>query len=425
MKVMKGYKQTDVGVIPDDWEVRKLGDIAIKVGSGITPTGGEKVYKDKGRPFIRSQNVGWGKLILDEVAFIDDEIHSTFQNTEIKLNDVFLNVSGASIGRTAIADERVVNGNVNQHVCIIRVDENFLSPHFLNAFLLSHRGQKLIDSFQTGGNRQGLNFGQIKTFQIPFPKTVEEQNVITNTLNETDALIFSLEKLIAKKQSIKQATMQVLLTGKKRLKGFVREWTETQLPEVCWFQEGPGVRNKQFTASGVKLLNGTNINNGKLNLEATDRYISEKEAYGFYSHFLADDGDIVIACSGITIDKFHEKVTVIKSQHLPLCMNTSTMRFKITSKKLVTDFLYYFLQSASFKNQIGGKATGSAQLNFGPSHMKMVFINLPEPPEQIEISRIIKDIDSENYELQNELSKYKSVQQGMMQNLLTGKVRLV
>jgi len=86
-----GYKLTEVGVIPDDWEVYFLGDKTTKIGSGITPTGGERVYKTEGRPFVRSQNVGWGDLLLDDVAYIDDQIHNTFSSTEIKNGDVFLN----------------------------------------------------------------------------------------------------------------------------------------------------------------------------------------------------------------------------------------------------------------------------------------------------------------------------------------------
>ena len=117
-----GYKQTEMGMIPEDWEVSSLGGIVTKVGSGITTTGGEKVYKKEGRPFLRSQNVGWGYLLFDDIAFIDEETHQSFSNTEIKLDDVLLNITGASIGRCAVADERLIGGNVNQHVCIIRVD---------------------------------------------------------------------------------------------------------------------------------------------------------------------------------------------------------------------------------------------------------------------------------------------------------------
>lgn len=135
-KIPKGYKQTEVGVIPDDWEPASLGDLTTKGGSGITPTGGEKVYKTEGRPFLRSQNVGWGELILNDIAFIDDLTHQAFVGTEIKINDVFLNITGASIGRSAIADQRVVSCNVNQHVCIIRTENEKLVPAFLNYFLL-------------------------------------------------------------------------------------------------------------------------------------------------------------------------------------------------------------------------------------------------------------------------------------------------
>jgi type I restriction enzyme S subunit len=414
----KGYKQTEVGLIPSDWEIVLLENLTTKIGSGITPTGGASVYKEDGRPFVRSQNVGWGNLILDDVAFIDDETHQTFPNTEIKINDVFLNISGASIGRSSYASEKLIGGNVNQHVCIIRNIESKLNPIFLNLFLLSKSGQKQIDSFQSGGNRQGLNIGQIRTFLIPIPSTLEEQTAIATAISDADALISSLVALLAKKRNIKQGAMQKLMQPKEA-------WEVKKLPEIVWFQEGPGVRNSQFTSSGVKLLNGTNIEDGKLLLEKTERYISENEAFGWYSHFLVDDGDILIACSGVTIDKFEEKVTVANNTHLPLCMNTSTMRFKIISDTLSKNYFLHFLKSKSFKQQIGGKATGSAQLNFGPSHVKMVEIALPNFKEQESIATILSDMDNEITALETKLEKYRKVKLGMMQELLTGKIRLV
>src|SRR5260370_6580778 len=91
------YKQNEVGLIPKEWVICSLGEVVTKVGSGITPTGGEKVYRKEGRPFVRSQNVGWGHLLLDDIAFINEETHSSFFATEIKLNDVLLNITGASI----------------------------------------------------------------------------------------------------------------------------------------------------------------------------------------------------------------------------------------------------------------------------------------------------------------------------------------
>ena len=146
----QGYKRTDVGVIPADWDCSRIGDLTTRVGSGITPTGGKRVYVTAGRPFLRSQNVGWGLLNLHDLAFITDEIHALFATSEIKEGDVLLNITGASIGRSAVADITVARGNVNQHVCEIRPDSERLSSQFLNSYLLSASGQRQIDNFQGG-----------------------------------------------------------------------------------------------------------------------------------------------------------------------------------------------------------------------------------------------------------------------------------
>lgn len=172
-----------------EWALQELGPKTIKVGSGITPTGGHKHYKKTGRPFIRSQNVGWSELLLVDVAYIDEETHGSFDATELRVNDVLLNITGASIGRSAIADSRIAGGNVNQHVCIIRVKPGELLPVLLNQYLVSENGQKQIDSFQAGGNRQGLNFAQIRSFGIPLPPTVAEQQKIADCLSSLDELI--------------------------------------------------------------------------------------------------------------------------------------------------------------------------------------------------------------------------------------------
>jgi type I restriction enzyme S subunit len=216
-EVRPGYKQTEVGAIPEDWSAATLGDMTAKVGSGITPTGGSRVYKQEGRPFLRSQNVGWGSLLLGDIAYIDEETHSRFRDTEIAPSDVFLNITGASIGRSAVADARVQSGNVNQHVCIIRTDQTSLQPAFLNYFLLSTAGQRQIDSFQAGGNRQGLNFGQVRSFRLPLPTTLAEQTAIATVFSDMDSEIVALETKLAKARQIKQGMMQELLTGRIRL----------------------------------------------------------------------------------------------------------------------------------------------------------------------------------------------------------------
>ena len=193
----------------DGWAEEQIGNQAVKVGSGITPTGGDKNYKKSGRPFIRSQNVGWGKLLLDDVAFIDESTHATFPTTEIHERDVLLNITGASIGRSVVADTRIQGGNVNQHVCIIRTKKS-LNPLLLCQYLISDGGQNQIDSFQAGGNRQGLNFQQIRSFKIPLPPTEDEQQKIADTLSSLDDLITAQSQKIAALKLHKRGLMQGL-----------------------------------------------------------------------------------------------------------------------------------------------------------------------------------------------------------------------
>jgi type I restriction enzyme S subunit len=193
-----------------EWVFGNLGPKAIKVGSGITPTGGDKTYKKSGRPFVRSQNVSWGVLLLDDVAFIDEDTHNSFISTEIQALDVLLNITGASIGRSAIADARIAGGNVNQHVCIIRVKAAELNHFYLNQYLISPEGQKQIDSFQAGGNRQGLNFAQIRSFSIPLPPKVTEQQLIAECLTSLDDLIAAQTQKLEALKTHKQALMQQL-----------------------------------------------------------------------------------------------------------------------------------------------------------------------------------------------------------------------
>lgn len=170
-------------------------------------------------------------------------------------------------------------------------------------------------------------------------------------------------------------------------------WDYELISDVLFFQEGPGVRKTQYTTSGVKLLNVTNILDGQLDLSLTDRYISEEEAYGKYNHFLVDPGDLIIACSGIQISYFDKKIAFVDESNLPLCMNTSTMRFKVLNKdKLDIKYVFYFLKSNFFKSQLSKQITGSAQLNFGPSHIKKMHIPIPNINNQRKITRVLDKI---------------------------------
>ena len=165
------------------------------------------------------------------------------------------------------------------------------------------------------------------------------------------------------------------------------------LSEAYWFQEGPGVRKWQFTDSGIKLLNVGNIEkDGRLNLEKTDRHLSKEEVAQKYSHFLVDKGDLVIASSGISFDDdglLRTRGAFVENHQLPLCLNTSTIRFKAVEGISELSFLRFWLDSREFRSQITKLVTGSAQQNFGPSHLKAIRIKLPPIAEQKRIAEIL------------------------------------
>ena len=194
-----------------EWEKCKLGELTTKVGSGSTPKGGNAVYTSVGHCFVRSQNVGMGYLILDDIAHIDDDIHQKHKATELSEDDVLLNITGASIGRTAIATKEIEGGNVNQHVCIIRANSK-VSPKFLCNYIQTKKIQNYIRSLQTGGSREGLNFDQIRSFPISLP-SIAEQNKIAQLLDKLNERIATQNKIIEDLKKLKSAIIEKLYKG--------------------------------------------------------------------------------------------------------------------------------------------------------------------------------------------------------------------
>ena len=180
-----------------------------------------------------------------------------------------------------------------------------------------------------------------------------------------------------------------------------------RIPDALFFQEGPGVRNSQYTTEGVKLLNVANLVDGKIDLSTSDRYISNIEAYGKYKHFLCDAGDLIVASSGIKVDYIEKKMGFVSENMLPLCMNTSTIRFKVLDNNFLNiRYFMYFLKSANFKKQLTKLITGSAQLNYGPSHLEKMSFPICGKLSQ---NRIVLKLDLVQQiieKLNNQLLKY-------------------
>jgi len=428
MELKPGYKQTEVGIIPNEWDVVPIGSLItdFRGGASLEPSD----FTSTGVKVLPKGGVGrTGWLDVDEsdqkfcslayaAANYRNQVDETY--TIVVLRDLV--PSGPAIGLIVQIGDRETYV-LAQGVYGFKVN-NSVVPGYLVQLSNTRWYRKLANSIMVGSTQVHITNTAYKKALIPLP-TLPEQEAIAEALSDADALIEAVEQLLTKKRQIKQGAMQELLTAKRRLSGFGGEWKEKTFPEICWYQEGPGVRTTQFTHSGIKLLNGTNIFRGVIDLEKTDRYISEREAFGAYAHFLADAGDIVIASSGITIDRFEDKVAFVKEEHLPLCMNTSTIRFKAHPNSLKPSFLYFLFMSDAFKKQIGPQATGSAQLNFGPAHLNKIVFMIPSLPEQTAIAEILSDMDAEISALEGKLSKAREVKAGMMSELLTGKIRLV
>lgn len=158
---------------PKRWPIEALGIHATLISSGSTPLGGENVYQSQGIRFIRSQNVLKNGLDLSDVVFIEPKVHEKMKRTQVINGDVLLNITGASIGRSAVFSGEF-SANVNQHVCIIRVKDN-IDPYFLSYLISTDSFQKKIMNFQAGATRQALNFEQISDFQIIIPPQIEQK----------------------------------------------------------------------------------------------------------------------------------------------------------------------------------------------------------------------------------------------------------
>ncbi|CAA0160500.1 restriction endonuclease subunit S [Tenacibaculum maritimum] len=417
----QGFKQTEIGLIPEDWEVVAFDKIGYFLkGKGIKK---DEVVSN-GNPCIRYGELytKYDNIIKKTFSFISNEIAST--SLKLKYGDLLFAGSGEKreeIGKSAV----ILRSDTYAGGDIVVFRGRNIEVSYLGYISNSSPVIKQKSLYGQGDAVVHIYSGGLSKIKFPLPPTLKEQKAIATALSDVDDLIVSLEGLIAKKQAIKQGAMQQLLTpphkGGKRLPGFSGEWVEKNLGELAWFQEGPGLRKWQFTTKGIKVINITNLVNGYLDLDKTTRHISWDEFNKMYKHFEVDEHDIVVASSGNS----YCKTSVVRQQDLPLVMNTSVIRFKPNS---IMDYqlLLVLLKSSQFKKQIDLLITGGAQPNFGPVHLPKVFFNIPESKdEQKAIAKILSDMDTELEQLETKKAKYQQLKQGMLQELLTGNTRLV
>ena len=205
-----------IGTIPADWEVVRLGDGVTHVGSGVTPRGGKSAYTASGITFLRSQNVHFDGLRLEDVVYIPSETDNAMVRSRIQPDDVLLNITGASIGRCTVAPGGLGPANVNQHVCIIRTSEAF-NERFVAKWLSTPRSQREIDDVQTGQSRQGLNYQQVRQLTIASPSRAE-QDYIAAALDGVDDAIEQVRRERNGLQLLKASAADALLSGRVRVR---------------------------------------------------------------------------------------------------------------------------------------------------------------------------------------------------------------
>ncbi len=207
-----------IGQVPEHWEVKKIKHVTSKIGSGITPLGGGSNYIDGGIPLLRSQNIHFDRIDLNDVARISEFTHNSMKNSKVRKGDVLLNITGGSLGRCFYVDSNE-EMNVNQHVCIIRPNKK-INTIFLNMLLASEIGQKQIWFFQQGGGREGLNFQAIKNFYLPLPDLEEQQKIaiyLNKQATKIDQAIALKTAHIEKLKEYKSVLINDVVTGKVRV----------------------------------------------------------------------------------------------------------------------------------------------------------------------------------------------------------------
>jgi len=417
-KIAKGYKQTEVGVIPMDWLVKQLGEIGeFNKGKGIK----KDSVLSEGLPCIR-----YGELYTHHHEYI--RYFNSFINKEtakksklIKYGDILFAGSGETkeeIGKCCAFIDRkdaYAGGDV-----IILSPDNIYDSLFLG-FLLNHE----VILKQKAQKAQGdavvhIYPSSLSEIFTPLPPTLTEQKAIATVLSDNDALIDSLDKLISKKKMIKKGTMQQLLTGKKRLPGFSGEWGVKTINDLTNKVIDNRGKTPLLSKEGHCLIEVNAIYNQLKypNYKFVAKYVNDETYLNWFREGHPDAGAILITTVGSAGE------TVIMKEKKG-CIAQNIIALELT-EDCCNDFFYYYTKTAYFKNQVRAVLMGAVQPSLKVPYVLNFKIKIPKDiKEQQNIANILNDMDTEIEALEQKRDKYKAIKQGMMQELLTGKTRLV
>jgi type I restriction enzyme S subunit len=449
------YSQTAIGVIPEDWETVYLGQVCQKIGSGYTPRGADKVYKDSGIALIRSQNVLNDSFSRDGLVYIDEATAKEMQNVTVKTNDTLLNITGDSVARCCTVPDSILPARVNQHVAIIRTNNKDLNPIFLRYYLTTTKMQEFMWNLAQsgGGTRNALTKATIEQMVVPKPR-MPEQIAIAKILSDIDALIGKLATLISKKMNLKRGAMQQLLTGRRRLRWFFgtspkvptvmnssqevtqsttpgykrtevgiipEDWDVAKLGDIAFVTKLAGFEYTKFFHSykeggEIVVIRGTNIAHNKLDLSDV-RTIPRETSDKLPRSKLAKN-DLVFAYVG-TIGPVY---LIDENSRYHLGPNTCKIR---VNSMIEPQYLCAYFTSWLLRNEIVAQTSIGAQPSLSMSKIRCFRVIMPRTKEeQSDIAQVLNDMDAEIQELEKERDKYLMIKKGMMQQLFTGSIRV-
>ena len=395
-----------------EWKITQLDKIVNKVGSGNTPSGGNQVYQNSGIPFIRSQNVSENKLKVDE-THISLELNDKMKGSVVKANDILLNITGGSIGRSCVVPSNFVTGNVNQHVCIIRLKEKY-SPRFIQPFLSSNKGQKLIYQGQTGSGREGINFQSIRLFTLTLP-TFPEQQKIASFLSAVEEKIEQLSRKKELLENYKKGVMQQLFSGKLRFKDEngkdYPDWEKGRFSKYIKLYRGSSPRPIiKYVTTSEDGVNWIKIGDTKVAENYRISSVSEKiTKKGSLKSRFVERGEIILANS----------MSFGKSYLLQIegCIYDGWFVLREYEKSFDKEFLLQVLNSEFLQRQYFRLSTGGVVQNISSDIVYSTLLFCPSLLEQQKIANFLSGIDGKIEQANRELVKTQEFKKGLLQQM--------
>ena len=421
MELKPGYKKTEVGVIPENWDVKPITRVTSEIFLGLT----SKVdyVNHGGIPLIRATDIAGGRLTFDAARSISHKQHSALTKYRCaKRGDVLVSKSG-SLGVCAIVD---VDTEFSIYESIIVLQPSHcLDSRFLLSLLRHEATQNRMIGDRVGSTVGHLNLEVFRSLLIPLPLLPEQRSIAT-TLSDMDELLGALDRLIAKKRNLKQAAMQQLLTGKTRLPGFSDGWEVRSLYEIvehqkALFDDGDWVEAEHITVKGIRLVQTGNVGVGQFIEKDVKKYIYE-ESFNRLKCKLLQVGDILIcrladpAGRACVLPEIGEE-RVITSVDVTI--------FRPRSEVSNRNFLVQYLSTREWFKKVLDHVGGTTHKRISRGSLGKLEVPFPNLEEQTAIATVLSDMDAEIAILEQRRDKIRALKQAMMQALLTGRIRLV